>query len=465
MQITTISGQMYDCEDAPFIEGGEGLLFFTRDRRHIVKAYTRLASPQDWTVRRNTLRACIVDYNILAENPTYWGARLGWPLDMIEAPFYGMIMPRVPGQHRTLAWFLSGRARKLLAQQEPTLLGNWRGRLNIAIEMMRVVWTLHGRGLCHADFSGNNFLANEAAGFVALIDCDGLVVPGLYQPSVAGTPGYMAPEIYMGTATPTIDTDKHAMAVLLFQLLLFRHPLLGRRVNSADPQIDDLLTFGECALYCEHPDDASNRPNGRYVPAHKLGEIATLFERTFVQGIHTPSARPTAATWLSALERLQDRIVPCDNPSCPCGFFPLLDDKPALCPWCDTPLTSIDTVPVLTIYAPTTRGHYSPSGHRIVGWPGRTLHVWHVDADKRMGPHLQAGEEQPVAEFKRTGDAWSLVNLQCANLYTLSEAGLHHVPPNTWVGLQPNTRLLAGTLEDGRLMSVSLRRLQEAERI
>jgi len=81
--------------------------------------------------------------------------------------------------------------------------GSWQARLSISFRMSRILRWMHQRGLCHSDLSPKNFLVNVKNAQTTLIDCDGLVVPGIQPPSVLGTPQCMAPEIVMGKSTPS----------------------------------------------------------------------------------------------------------------------------------------------------------------------------------------------------------------------------------------------------------------------
>jgi hypothetical protein len=69
---------------------------------------------------------------------------------------------------------------------------------------------------------------------LVLIDLDGLVVPNLFPAEVIGTPGFIAPEVlstkHLNKADPNRKlpnrlTDLHALPILIYMLLLHRHPL------------------------------------------------------------------------------------------------------------------------------------------------------------------------------------------------------------------------------------------------
>ena len=66
-------------------------------------------------------------------------------------------------------------------------------------------------------------------GSMALLICDNdnVDVDGA-PPTSLGTPKFMAPEIVRGEASPTMDTDLHSLAVVLFYLLFLCHPLEGK---------------------------------------------------------------------------------------------------------------------------------------------------------------------------------------------------------------------------------------------
>src|SRR5262249_3390183 len=144
-----------------------------------------------------------------------------------------------------------------------------------------------------------------------VIDIDSLVVPGLFAPDVLGTPGYIAPEVL---ATQNLDmndsrrklpsnfTDQHALAVLIYEYLLRRHPLRGPKVNGNTAEEDELLSMGTSALFIEHPTDTSNQVPDLSVKYSQLGPyLPPLIERAFVAGLHQPANRPGAHEWENAL--------------------------------------------------------------------------------------------------------------------------------------------------------------------
>lgn len=227
---------------------------------------------------------------------------------------------------------------------DPRERGSWDGYLGICIDLARAVRRLHAAGLAHSDLSYANVLADPLTGSASIIDMDGLVVPGKFPPDVAGTPDFIAPEVVatQDRATgdplrvhPSIRTDRHALAVLIYLYLLARHPLQGRRIHDPDDAArDDALAMGERALWIEHPTDVSNRVDVAQVRRSSLpwadaGRLPTsicgpllagLFARASVDGLHAPDCRPTAEEWKRALVLTADILLPRPAPTRAAGW-------------------------------------------------------------------------------------------------------------------------------------------------
>ena len=92
---------------------------------------------------------------------------------------------------------------------------------------------LHFAGLAHSDLSHSNVLIDPKHGDACVIDIDFLGCAGIGSAErVLGMPGYIAPEVITGKALPAIETDLHALAVLIYETLLLRHPLQGPKFTA-----------------------------------------------------------------------------------------------------------------------------------------------------------------------------------------------------------------------------------------
>jgi DNA-binding helix-hairpin-helix protein with protein kinase domain len=460
MLVTLANGTMEHYDDEPFAQGGQGALHLSKDRRWVIKLYHETDSS-----RAKALHQIIENYDVTKQDASA-AALFAWPNAIVRAPRLGVRMANVNLQleHRPLTWWIGARAYKRLP---PAIRGNWLDRILIAASMARIAWLLHATGLCHSDFSGDNFLANVANHHTVLIDLDSLVVPDVLPPEMLGTGDYMAPEIVMGRlrpgkgAGPSIYTDLHSLAVLIYQLLLMRHPLKGPKQHDLDSEKDDLLALGERALYIEDPNDPSNRPTVPFNGAWLLGEeVEMLMRRAFTVGLRSPTQRPLAAEWGDALTRMIEQTVPCANPECDGKAFVLLRDQPAVCPWCGTKLDRPAQVPVLRLYDGAGQaGHYQAGRGRVVGWQSRKLHRWHVQPGLSERAVTRPEERRPVAEFQLKGSKWLLANLSIPDLRVVARGGVRQVAVNESLTLEHGQQLILGGERAARLALVAMQRL------
>jgi DNA-binding helix-hairpin-helix protein with protein kinase domain len=242
---------------------------------------------------------------------------------------------------------------------DPEKKGDFRGRVKAAIQIANAIRYLNLKGFAQGDISGRNFLINPVDGRAVLIDLDGLTVPGYMEGGVVGTPGYMAPELIIGwtegkRVVPDRLSDRHALAVLLYQFLLMTHPLLSGTMPalSESAEEDSMLRMGKHALYVEHPTDKRNQlPAGYPLRTDLLGDrLKELFRKAFVDGLDKPQERPQHAEWMSALTELLEDIATCQNPACELRAFPSRGYQVTHCPFCGT-AAKYDTIGSLLVYS------------------------------------------------------------------------------------------------------------------
>lgn len=177
---------------------------------------------------------------------------------------------------------------------------------------------LHVQGLYYADISLNNFFLNPISGEVLICDIDNIAYQG-DKSMVVGTQEFMAPEVVEGKTLPSIESDNHSLAVLLFKLLYKDHPLNGRTEDEIAILDDDSrrALYGSNAVYIYHPTDDRNRPVEGVHDAAILFDriypkgIKQVFERAFAIGLHNPGKRPGAMDWSVALQELYAQMGHC----------------------------------------------------------------------------------------------------------------------------------------------------------
>jgi len=242
-----------------------------------------------------------------------------------------------------------------------------------------------------------------------ITDTDSLVVPQIFPPDVDGTPGYLAPELLAADhpkkQLANIRTDQHALAVLIYEYLLNRHPLRGPKIHSThSAEEDERLSMGEKALFIEHPQDISNHPKEDIkVPVTALGSTLTeVFYKAFVTGLHSPDDRPTAYEWEKSLIKTWNMLHPCPNPSCSHQWFVVIPEpKQICCPFCQTPIKA--AFPLLTIRS----GKLQSIVWQLVVYEGQSLFKWHVFDDSFPGPDA---DRRPQAYCAFYQGKWLLIN-------------------------------------------------------
>ena len=462
-----IDGTVVEFDDQPIGAGGEKVVFFTKDKQSVVCFF--YSSLTDRPERRRRLEKIMGGYNpTTGNNGDYWKTHFCWPTGIID----GEALPKVwlhrnnildpplavvaPAYRKNFfftntlgrsvekngKWFTSERPRKLLPPDEK---GNFLGYLQVCTKMARAVARMHLAGLAHSDLSNKNVLIDPKGGDACIIDIDSLVVPGFAPPSVDGTPGYIAPEVLGRKGAPNIQTDLHAMAVLIYETLLLRHPLKGPKVNSkTSPEEDERLSLGEKALFIEHPSDRSNYPKPIPPLSYSiLGPyLSELMQRAFVDGLHQPGKRPTAPDWERALYRTFDLLHP--SPGIAGEWFVIDPTKPLQCPYSKKKLTS--PVPFARFYSENKPGNFVHEKHSLFVWHNMFLMKWHTTARSSPGP---TADRTPQGYFSFHQGRWWLVitadaPAQIVNGQTVSRNQPVEIIPNLQLRFtHTNGRLLA----------------------
>ncbi|MBE7212234.1 MAG: kinase [Gluconacetobacter diazotrophicus] len=449
--------------------GAEKAVFFTPDRSQVVAFF--LKPLRDREARSQRLRALLGPRNLtLGAKGGYWADYFLWPTGLIDGdralprqflqahglaePALGLVAKAIPpqfffrdrtGEQRTKdgKWFTGNKARRLLPPEER---GDLAGYLRVCIAMARAVRRMHFAGLAHADLSNKNVLIDPRTGAARLLDLDSLVVPGFAPPSVLGTPGYIAPEVVAGRGSPGIETDRHALAVLIYENLLVRHPLRGPKVYSAvSPEEDEALGMGERATFVEDEHDRSNRlypPPA--VPFTSLGPpLAALFRRAFSVGLRQPAQRPSADEWERALYQTVDLLHPVPESN---DWMILAPGMPLRSPYTHAPLPA--PVPFASFYCPHPRapGEYQSEHHGLTIYAERILLPW--QRRTRQWPNENAASREEQARFTRVDGHWYLTNTSGEPMQVVGGPTLGH---RDRTEIRPGTQVLLSPEEGGRL--------------
>lgn len=424
---------------------------------------------------------------------SYWQNIFCWPNGLLEHNgLLGIVAPtykphfffeygsknndflQIRGKEKEGKWFASANNQNRFL--DPRERGTWLNYLKICILIARAVRRMHAAGLAHSDLSYKNILIDPVSGQACVIDVDGLVVPGKYPPDVVGTPDFIAPEVVMTNHLPKEDpqrnlpniaTDRHALAVLVYMYLLYRHPLRGGKVHDInDPQRDENLSMGEKALFIEHPVNIENRVKVAQLKPSQLpwGDpsqipytitgpyLKTLFEQSFITGLHAPDQRPSANDWEMALVKTVDLVQPCINPDCLQKWYVFDNTTKPCCPFCGTFFKG--KLPVLNLYSSRREGNFRPDNHRVMVWTGQSLYPWHANSMIAPNERLSPQKTRRVGYFVFHQDRWWLVNESLPDLMDVSSKA--QIAIGSKIELADGKQILLSREEGGRLLVVQM---------
>jgi len=429
----------------------------------------------------------------------YWKDLFCWPYDLIEHNGkVGIIVPiyngcfffkkgfndgaaglsSIKGDEKQGKWFASARYRNKAYKLhlDSTELGDWGKFIRICLNVSRAVARMHAAGLAHSDLSYRNVLIDPITGNASIIDIDGLVVPGKFPPDVIGTPDFIAPEVLAtlkldkrdpNRKLPSMLTDRHALAVMIYMYLLYRHPLKGGNYfGTGDSTEEDNLMMGEKALFIEHPTDKANRPKANQLDPKEFpwADIAkipytvcgpylkALFDRAFIEGLHNPTRRPSAEEWKEALIKTVDLMQPCQNSSCEQKWFVFDNSSKPKCPFCNTDYRG--QLPVLDLYYAPTPGNYRLDNHRIMIFSGQNLYQWHVNRNITPNERLTEEQKKPVGDFHYHNNKWILINRRMQDLMDVQTK--QNIAIGSSIELTEGKQILLSKELGGRLINVKL---------
>lgn len=248
-----------------------------------------------------------------------------WPQDLIFTKFgepFGYIMPLRPKNYRSIVDMMKRRA-------EPSFYALCRAAYNLTNGYQK----LHTMGYSYRDISFGNLFFDPDNGDVLICDNDNVSANGKDDSSVYGTPRFMAPEIVLGKAKPSRNTDLYSLSVLLFYMLMMGHPLEGKL--EADIRCMDIHAmnrlYGTNPVFIFDPNNKTNRPVKGYQDNVMIywevypQAIRDLFTKSFTDGLHYPNKRVTEKQWMDAFANLMTGIMICPD----CGAEVFFDERKA----------------------------------------------------------------------------------------------------------------------------------------
>jgi len=254
------------------------------------------------------------------------------------------------------------------------------------------VETVHHVDAVIGDFQERNILVNDTTR-VTLVDCDSIQFTdrsgGTFLCAV-GRPEFTAPELAgvdLAVTARQKPSDLFALAVHIHLLLMAgNHPFL-RGDWTGGGQQPDAMSLAASGEWAGGP-GSRLRTNPLAPPIDFLPpEIQQLFTRAFTDGARDPAARPSAATWRAALQRIQ--ITTCVR-----GHQIPVEADP--CPWCVIDDERVNRKAQRHMSVPAGRPVASVPRASVVSAPVPHASVVSAPAVKSRTPLIAAGAAAAV---------------------------------------------------------------------
>jgi DNA-binding helix-hairpin-helix protein with protein kinase domain len=293
-------------------EGGQGSVFLVEDQYgcQALKWYNLEQATEE---QRSAIR-----YLVQNGPPRgIAGKRFVWPLDVVTAKGsrqFGYLMKLIDTRR-------FADLGEVWARRKP--VPGLDSLCEISYQIVNSYRALHLSGHCYRDISRGNLMFDPVTGDVLICDNDNVGINRQSVCQVWGTMEYMAPELILDSGQhPSTETDLHALAVLLFLLWIWHHPLHGEmeyKVRSWDLPAKKLV-YGETPVFIFDPTDKRNTlpndpdyvtPSRRWATCPPL--IQSLFTKAFTIGLKEPPRRVTEGEWQNAFLQLKDGMISCSQ--------------------------------------------------------------------------------------------------------------------------------------------------------
>ena len=247
-------------------EGGMGVVYSARDRltgQHVAIKRVHLKAVTSPTRSSTTaLLALAREFRTLAT------IRHPYVISVLD---YGFGADREP--YFTMELLAGARSLLAATEGESVLL-----KVRLLVQVLAALTYVHRRGVLHRDLKPANVLVvgdGEAARVVVLDFGIACVRDPSDPAALAGTIGYMAPELFAG-ATPGEAGDLWAVAVIACELLLGRRPFADRGTLERPPTSDAELPSFESDEGLSPALAAVLRRALRVAPADRHADAATF---------------------------------------------------------------------------------------------------------------------------------------------------------------------------------------------
>lgn len=310
-------GNQYYTSDTPLAEGGQGMVFLSRDKEIVVKISLEDLLPYEEYEKQ------------LDENSGIFihpNAGIARPIIKLEKPEKGYVMRFLDGG-KAIGLLMKYKADDIDGiLKEYNDHGGLKRRLLLLKDLAKTLWYVHRSGAVYGDISDKNVFISQMRSTIdlsadnakiRLIDADNIRIGQL--DGALYTPGYGAPEVVKGKPN-TAESDMYSFALLAYTLLNINNPFDGNAASEecwdAEPvSMDDgeSAEEGGKAFIYDRNDNSNYAGEGMLPWQFGLTEkLLGLFERAFsYRSRKSFIDRPAAAEWYNALSEAAEDLYYC----------------------------------------------------------------------------------------------------------------------------------------------------------
>jgi len=299
--------------------GGQGSVFSTKDKNIAIKLIKHNQQFKLDPIISENLNEKIEEVVSL---PLRVDLNLSKPEVLLKPPFSGYVMKLLDLDQ------LENLSNVLILENYTTLNNTYKlnKRIEVLIELSRMLSVLHSDGFVYCDLSPNNVFFSNQNQFskVWLIDCDNIRFSNQITSSIF-TPGYGAPEIVSGLSINSIQSDIFSFAIVAFKTLFLRSPFELNKNNEAEDAWDSPNYVSQKRTFKKQDyvyiGDENNPTHNTFqkdvMQRFSNPKLLELFKRTFNQnGVTNPLSRPLMDEWYKAMIKLYSQLTKCSNPNC-----------------------------------------------------------------------------------------------------------------------------------------------------
>ena len=353
-------------------EGGQGTVALVENKkngkRYAAKWYnsSTINNEQQQRLEKLVSRGCPVAPDK--------GIKFIWPIEMIgydrSKNGFGYIMPLID----TERFFTVNKISRGTKQPNLQILSRISYLLALSLD------TIHVSGLAYCDINKDNWMLDPDTGDIVICDNDNVVVNNSNVP-VKGVWEFMAPEVALGTSHPNAETDKYSIAVMLYYLWMWEHPMEGKKALSIyswdipakkefyalkpvfvfDPQNDSNNAEGVSDL------ETSVKRWDRMCPPR----LKEMFTTVFTKGVQDPNYRVQLLDWQRVFLELNANAIVCPS----CNSMNVWDGR-------QTPLTCFNCRAGIPFQLHLSVNHGFGEETNILVAPGVKIRRHHLDTVK-----------------------------------------------------------------------------------